>query len=131
MKITPVLFVDRIEPCLGFWVDRLGFLKTVEVPEGNHLGFVALQNGTAEVMLQTFESVRKDVGGGVVSAESRANLYIEVDDFGDILSRIQGVDVVVPVRSTFYGMQEIAVREPGGHLVCFAAREDTRNSAGA
>ena len=34
-KLTPVLVVDAIEPCLSFWVDRLGFEKTVEVPEGN------------------------------------------------------------------------------------------------
>ena len=29
MKLTPVLIVDAIEPCLLFWVDRLGFTVTV------------------------------------------------------------------------------------------------------
>ena len=129
MKITPVLFVDRIEPCLEFWVDRLGFTKTVEVPEGNRLGFVILQNGSGEVMLQSFESVKKDTGEAV-SPDSKANLYVEVDDFEDILKRIRGVEVVLPVRITFYGMKEIAVLDPGGHLVCFAAHENAKNSAG-
>ena len=31
-KITPVLFAEEIEPCLKFWVERLGFEKTIEVP---------------------------------------------------------------------------------------------------
>jgi len=28
-KLTPVLFVEAIEPCLPFWTERLGFTKTV------------------------------------------------------------------------------------------------------
>ena len=43
--ITPVLFAEEIEPCLKFWVERLGFEKTVEVPEGNKLAFAILQKG--------------------------------------------------------------------------------------
>ncbi len=41
-KLTPVLLVEEIEPCLAFWVERLGFQKVTEVPEGNKLGFVIL-----------------------------------------------------------------------------------------
>ena len=44
-KITPVLFVEEVEPCVKFWMDRLGFEKTVELPEGNKLGFAILQKG--------------------------------------------------------------------------------------
>ena len=29
-KITPVLFVQDVEPCVKFWVDRFGFEKTAE-----------------------------------------------------------------------------------------------------
>ena len=28
-KLTPLMMVDAIEPCLGFW-ERLGFARTVE-----------------------------------------------------------------------------------------------------
>ena len=42
MKITPVLFVDAIEPGLPFWIDKLGFTKTVEVPGEGGLAFVIL-----------------------------------------------------------------------------------------
>jgi hypothetical protein len=45
-----------------------------------------------------------------------------VDDFADILKRIENCQIALPERTTFCGMREIVVREPGGHLVCFAAR---------
>ena len=44
-KLTPVLFVEKIEPVLPFWMQHLGFIKTVEVPDGDRLGFVILQQG--------------------------------------------------------------------------------------
>jgi len=47
-RITAVLYVDEIELSLAFWVDRLGFRKTVEVPDGSKLGFAALQHGSTE-----------------------------------------------------------------------------------
>ena len=37
-KLAPVLFVEKIEPVLPFWTERLGFIKTVEAPEGDRLG---------------------------------------------------------------------------------------------
>jgi len=52
-KLTPNLIVESVEECLRFWVDRLGFTKTVEVPEDDHLGFVILKRGDLELMLQS------------------------------------------------------------------------------
>jgi len=52
-KLTPVIIVDQIEPCLPFWIERLGFIKTAEVPEGDKLGFVILVKGNVEIMYQT------------------------------------------------------------------------------
>jgi hypothetical protein len=124
MKITPILIVDEIEPSLNFWVAKLGFDKTVEVPEGNKLGFVILQKEGTEVMLQTRASVRKDAGPAIADEmlASGSHLYIEVESFGDALERVQGAEVLVPERTTFYGMREIWVREPGRNVVGFAAR---------
>jgi uncharacterized glyoxalase superfamily protein PhnB len=123
MKITSVLLVQEIEKSLPFWVQRMGFEKTVEVPEGDRLGFAILARGGAELMLQTMESVRKDVPQFVpASGTSVAALFIEVDDFADTLRRLEGYTIALPERTTFYGMREIGVIEPGGHTVMFAAR---------
>ena len=40
-KITSILFAEEIEPCIQFWTEKMGFQKTIEVPEGNKIGFVA------------------------------------------------------------------------------------------
>jgi uncharacterized glyoxalase superfamily protein PhnB len=115
--------VDRIEPCLDFWVGRLGFEKTVEVPEGDSIGFVILSRGNVEIMYQSRESLEKDLpalaeiprGTGL-----SVGTYIEVSDLDDVLKRLAGWDQVVPKRTTFYGATEVGVREPGGNLVMFA-----------
>jgi hypothetical protein len=46
-KITPVLFVQDIEPCVKFWVERFGFKTTAEVPDGDKLAFAMLRRGTS------------------------------------------------------------------------------------
>ncbi len=50
-RLTPILVVEEIEPCLNLWVDRLGFEKTMEVPEGDKLGFVGLVRDGKEIMI--------------------------------------------------------------------------------
>jgi uncharacterized glyoxalase superfamily protein PhnB len=123
MKITPILFVDAIEPSLEFCVGRLQFEKIAEVPEGDKLGFVILKKGDSEVMLQSRDSIRKDAGAASQAMLSMTSgLYMEVDNFTDALERIKGFQVLVPQRDAFYGMREIYVREPGGQIVGFAAR---------
>jgi uncharacterized glyoxalase superfamily protein PhnB len=123
MKITPILMVDEVEPSLNFLVAKLGFEKTVEVPDGEKLGFVILQKEGTEVMLQSRTSVRKDAGSAADDIlSSGSHLYIEVDNFPDALERVKGAEVLVPERTTFYGMREIWVREPGRNVLGFAAR---------
>jgi uncharacterized glyoxalase superfamily protein PhnB len=121
MKITPMIYVPAVEPSLAFWVDRLGFTKTAEVPDGPKLAFAMLNHGSAEVMIQTISSAQKDANAFTEYARPAACLYIEVEDFNDLLKRLESAPVVLPVRDTFYGMREIGVREPGGNLVLFAA----------
>jgi hypothetical protein len=123
MKITPVLIVEEIEKSLPFWIDRMGFTKTVEVPDEGRLGFVILVRDGAELMLQTLASVLKDTPQFAPKGWSgNVGLFIEVDDFADILKRLEGYPIAMPERTAFYGMREIGLREPGGHTLVFAAR---------
>lgn len=124
MKITAVLIVDEIEKSLAFWVDRMGFEKVTEVPEGNALGFVILARSGAELMMQTISSVRKDEPKFAPDTlpTKGCGLFIEVDDFADVRRRLQGYPIVMAERVSFYGMREIGVSEPNGHTVIFAAK---------
>lgn len=124
MKITAVLLVKEIEPSLPFWVDRMGFEKTVEVPGGDAaLAFVILVKDGAELMLQTVESVKQDAPQLLPKTGTNCTyLYIEVPDFEDARRRLEGYPVALAERTTFYGMREIVVIDPGGTTVTFAAR---------
>lgn len=119
-KLTPVLFVDEIEPALPFWVDQLGFEITTEVPEGDRLGFVILKKGNVEVMYQTLESIQNDVPQLADSPLSGSFLFIEVDDLDAIEGTIPDAERIIPRRKTFYGADELIIREPGGNVVTFA-----------
>jgi uncharacterized glyoxalase superfamily protein PhnB len=123
-RITAVLLVAEIEPVLSFWVDRLGFLKTIEVPDGSRLAFVALQKGSAEVMYQTYASVLRDAppAMGAEAAKGPSYLYIEVDNLDAVIEAQKEAKVVMALRTAFYGMREIGFEEPGGHFVTFAQR---------
>ena len=125
-KITPILVVDRIEPSLDLWVHRLGFEKTVEVPEGDRLGFAILSRDSLEVMYQTRASIEKEIEkdglpeGMRPPSSAGSVLYFEVDDLEDIRKKVSGLDVLLPYRETFYGAKELWLREPGGHIIGFA-----------
>jgi uncharacterized glyoxalase superfamily protein PhnB len=122
-KLTPVFVVDRIEPCLDFWVGRLGFEKTVELPEGDSIGFVILSRGNVEIMYQSRESVEKDLPALAELPRGSGfwgGTYIEVSNIDEVLQRLAGWDQVVPKRTTFYGATEFGVREPGGNVIIFA-----------
>ncbi len=120
-KITAILFAEEIEPCLKFWTERMGFEKTVDVPEGDKLGFAMLQKGGVELMYQSYASAEKDVSS--VSRDVRKGpsfLYVEVENLDAIIGALKGIDVVMPVRTTFYGSKEIGIKDPAGHVIIFA-----------
>ena len=118
-KLTPLLYVEEIEPCLSFW-ERVGFQKTVEVPHGDRLGFAILQSGTIEIMYQTRASVAEDIPTLANSPMRGSFLFIEVPDLDAVERALAGAEQVVPRRKTFYGADEIVLREPVGNTVTFA-----------
>jgi uncharacterized glyoxalase superfamily protein PhnB len=120
-KITAVLFVEEVEPSVKFWVERLGFEKTMEVPEGNKIGFAMLQKGNVELMYQSYASADKDVSSmSQIVRKGPTFLYVEVENVDEVIGALKGAEVVIPVRITFYGAKEIGVKEPGGHFITFA-----------
>jgi uncharacterized glyoxalase superfamily protein PhnB len=128
-SLAPVLIVEQVEPTRDFFRDRLGFEQTVEVQQGDVLGFVMLERDDVTIMVQSHASVIEDVGADAaremneaISGRGAAILYINVNDLDVIIPQVADADVIVPPRKTFYGMHEIMIREPGGHAVTFASR---------
>jgi hypothetical protein len=126
-RLTPVIFVDRVEPCLPFWTDRLGFTKVAEVPgPDGRPQFVLLIRDGIEVMYQTWASLEAESPAAAGGPRGHSIvLFIEVADLDRVDQALTGLPRVVERHQTFYGMDELSVREPGGAVVTFAMKVGT------
>jgi uncharacterized glyoxalase superfamily protein PhnB len=125
-SLTPVLIVDAVEPCVQFWIEKLGFSKPSEVPgDDGKLVFAILQKDGVEIMYQSKASVVADSPdqAGDLSGHTTA-LFITVPSIDDLEAAeraVRGAPVVKERHKTFYGSTEFYIREPGGNVVGFAA----------
>ncbi len=131
-RMTPVLLVEEVEPCLDVW-KRIGFEQTMEVPEGDRLGFVALRKGPVEIMYQARSSVQDDLPmlGDRDYTRDGLLLFIEVEDLAEVAARLEDAEGVVRLfseRETFYGSREIGIRTPCGTHVVFAEFPESKES---
>ncbi len=121
-RSTPILHVRSVEPCVKFWTERFGFKVTIEVSEGDHIGFVALQKGDIELMYQTYSGMKTDPKNPLADAVEKGPsfLFMEVPDIQATIRALSGAEIVQGLHDTFYGSKEVVVREPGGHYVIFS-----------
>ncbi len=121
-QLTPVIVVDQVEPCLDFWIKRLGFSKVHEVPgPDGKLLFASAQCEGIEVMYQTRASVIEENPGHANELNGHSIvLFLTVDDIDAVEKAMAGAPVVKPRHQTFYGSTEFYVREPGGNMVGFS-----------
>jgi uncharacterized glyoxalase superfamily protein PhnB len=121
-QLTPVLIVEAVEPCIKFWVDRLGFVVANEVPgPDGKLIFASVQLGSVEIMYQTRASVVAETPGVAKDLMGHSvALFITVEDLDAVERSLKGAPVIKPRHDTFYGSTEIYVKEPGGNTVGFA-----------
>ena len=122
-KLTPMLAVDRIEPSLEFWTKKLDFRNAGAVGEKGALDFVMLERDGIEIMYLTRASLQKDATSlGAAATKGTSLLFIEVDSIERVIANLDGVEIIKPKHDESYGMTEITIREPGGHLVTFSAK---------
>jgi uncharacterized glyoxalase superfamily protein PhnB len=119
-RLTPNLYTDDVEPCVKFWVERMCFEKTAEVPDEGGLAFAALQKGDIELMYGSYASLEKDPAVAGSYQRGTGFLFIEVDDLAEVAAAMKGVPMVAPVHETFYGSTEFTVKDPAGHVITFA-----------
>jgi uncharacterized glyoxalase superfamily protein PhnB len=120
-KVTAVMVVQAVQPCIDFWQGKLGFEVKTTVPEGDEVGFAILTRDDVEIMYQSVASVEKDNASILAGAKTlRTVLYFEVDGLDEIDRRLEGVTRLFERRKTFYGSEEICVADPAGNVVVFS-----------
>jgi hypothetical protein len=120
-KVTPLLVVDRIEPCLPLW-ESLGLASTVQVPHAGALGFVILAGKGVEVMLQSRASLKEDCSDVAAHAKSSL-LYCDIGSLAEVRGAVraaEGCKVLIDERETAYGARELWMLDASGHVVGFA-----------
>ena len=121
-KSTPILHVKTVEPSLRFWTERFGFKTTIQVPEGDHIGFAAIESGPIELMYQTYEGMKEDASNPLAKAADQGPsfIFMEVPDIKVVVDVLDDTEVVQGMHETPYGATEIVAKEPGGHFVIFS-----------
>lgn len=121
-KSTPILHVKTVEASLKFWTERFGFKTTIQVPEGDHIGFAAIENGPIELMYQTYEGMKGDASNPLAEAADQGPsfIFMEVPDIEVVVNVLDGAEVLQGVHDTPYGAKEVVAKEPGGHFVIFS-----------
>ena len=121
-RSTPILHVKSVEPSLTFWTKRFGFKTTIQVPERDHIGFAAIENGSIELMFQTYEGMKADANNlaGKAADQGPSFIFMEVSDINEIIDALKGAEIVQGLHDTPYGAKEVIAREPGGHFVIFS-----------
>ena len=119
-RAAAVLFVDSVPATRDFFV-RAGFQVSVEIPDGDALGFSLLERDGVQVMVETRDNSNEPTAIRVRSRESRSShVFIEVDDLDAMIAALGRAEIVVERHKTFYNSDELTYLEPGGHLVTFA-----------
>ena len=121
-RSTPILHVKAVEPSLKFWTERFGFKATIQVPEGDHVGFAAIENGSIELMFQTYEGMKGDANNPLAKAADQGPsfIFMEVPDINAVIDALKGAEIVQSLHETFYKAKEVVAKEPGGHFVIFS-----------
>ncbi|RFM29143.1 VOC family protein [Deminuibacter soli] len=122
-SIAPNLFVADMATSIEFY-ERLGFTRTMSVPEAAPFVWAMLTNGRVSVMLQTMESLADELppisraGGGSLL------LYINLHNIQAYFKRLeQAVPILKGLEKTFYGATEFSVADPDGFVITFAEHE--------
>jgi len=130
--VTPVLLVDSIEPVVDLWERRLGLPRIAMVEHEGRMGFVMYAGDGWSLMYQSRASALADMGAESEQARQalesmrghRQCVFVKVSDIAAVEQQLAGLPFVMPRRTTFYGSTEIAIQDPGGHLITFAQFKD-------
>lgn len=133
IAIVPNLAVTDMPASLAFYRDRLGFEVVFMIsaeremlpPDGTAACvFASLKRGGAELMLQTTASLADDLGTRAMPpAGGAGTIYLRGLSPDAALDRLAPDCIVKGPLLQWYGMRELYVRDPDGHILCLGVPE--------
>lgn len=123
-SVTPNLIVGDVAKSTAFYRDILGFEIKETVPDKEPFVFVWLARDGVPVFLNDVKAVEREYAGTdqLTRGGTVAMFFVisGVDAYHAIVA--PKVNVVMPLKTQFYGMREFAITDPDGHIITFAER---------
>ena len=124
IKLTPNLVVRDVQAAVTFYQSVLGFQTGMTVPDAPPYVFASVTNGGGvEIFFNDQKAVAEDypklaqgpLGGSLT-------LFLECEGIEDVLKAVEksGAQIVMPLKTQFYGMREFAFVDPQGWTVTMA-----------
>ncbi len=127
--IEPNLMVADIKRSVEFYTDVIGMRLAMSVDASQHFEmdklvpgavFASLKWGEQELMLQTVESLSAELSilEGVQRPAPWGTVYFRGLSPDEVEARASEADILERPSLTWYGMRELYVRDPDGHILC-------------
>ena len=135
ISLTPNMMTENVNETIQFYCERLGFQFQMGMPFDSQepvssfspdtpLQWSMLSCEGAMLMLQERSSIASDCSlFADMPVAASVSFYLEVDDLDSLLAGLgDDVKLVVPERTTFYGMRELWIRDNNGYVVTVAQK---------
>ncbi len=133
--MIPNLMTENVNASIEFYCNHLGFTYlngmlanceqvATEYSADTPLQWAMLNHNGAMLMLQE----RSSIGGDYppfadMPVAASVSFYLEVEDLDKLLTRLgDEVKIIVPERTTFYGMREVWILDNNGYVVTLAQK---------
>ena len=123
-SITPNLLVRDVAKSLAFYRDVLGFTMGETVPDREPFVFVWMKHGEVSVFLNDIKAAEHDYPpAATMPPGGTAALFFVIKGVDAYHAQVApNANVIMPLKTQFYGMREFAVTDPDGHIITFAER---------
>jgi uncharacterized glyoxalase superfamily protein PhnB len=124
LSVTPNLLVRDVKKSTEFYRDVLGFTMGETVPDHEPFVFVWMKHGDVSVFLNDIKAAEHDYPPAATMPQggTAAMFFIISDVDGYYAAVAAQANVIMPLKTQFYGMREFAVTDPDGHIITFAER---------
>jgi catechol 2,3-dioxygenase-like lactoylglutathione lyase family enzyme len=123
-SVTPNLLVRDVARSAAFYRDVLGFTMGETVPDKEPFVFVWMKRDDVSVFLNDIKAAEHDypAAASLPPGGTAAMFFIVSDVDGYHAQVAPRANVILPIKTQFYGMREFAVTDPDGHIITFAER---------
>jgi lactoylglutathione lyase len=123
-QAVPFFFVRDIRASVRYYVDGLGFEKTIEWIPGGNLRWCWLQNGGAAVMLQEFRNDDHHAPPPAGTLGHGVSIYFICENALAIYREVTGRGIKASKPVVGNGMWVTSLRDPDGYEIHFESPTD-------